>query len=421
MTRIEKRTYLGAVTFCAAALWLSLSSCFGATTAVRYHAYELPWPDQVFLHEPYVYAMNNAGVVAGFTLSGQAQALRWDPTNPANVAAGYGATLLPNLGVRQSSGIPDSHAYAVNEGGTVAGTSLKSIGRSQELGWRAVKWAPGASEPLELPVLSTNSVGLTSDAVYGINNAGAAVGYARRYSGDTIMGFRPALWDATTNALTELRMLGDAQDSGQFVNGYARDINNAGVIIGDTSKVTNGVVTEVHAVKWDAVSALPTELPMGRPYGINDAGTIVGHGAGNNAARLDPGSSAPVSLLPPVGASFSSAWDINELGAIAGQAWNGNDRTAVLWEPGQAVGLDLQTLIDASSGWNLSDAYGVNDLGWISGSGLYDPDGAAGPQGPHFATFVLVPVPEPGALTGVLALAGTVVTRRRRRRRRAAA
>jgi hypothetical protein len=203
---------------------------------VRYHVYELPWPDQVYLHEPYVYAMNNAGVVAGFTLSGQAQALRWDPINPVNVAAGYGATLLPNLGVRQSSGIPDSHAYAVNEGGTVAGTSLKSIGRSQELGWRAVKWAPGATEPLELPVLSTNSVGLTSDAVYGINNAGAAVGYARRYSGDTIMGFRPVLWDATTNALTELRMLGDAQDAGQFVNGYARDINNAGVIIGDTPR-----------------------------------------------------------------------------------------------------------------------------------------------------------------------------------------
>ena len=97
MKRSEKPAGLAAVATLAAVVVMCCAaaspSCFGAT-AVRYHVYELPWPDQVYGHEPYVYAMNNAGVVAGFTLSGQPQALRWDPTNPANIAAGYGATLL---------------------------------------------------------------------------------------------------------------------------------------------------------------------------------------------------------------------------------------------------------------------------------------------------------------------------------------
>jgi hypothetical protein len=59
----------------------------------------------------------------------------------------------------------------------------------------------------------------------------------------------------------------------------------------------------------------------------------------------------------------------------------------VLWRPnGQIV--DLTSLLPAGSGWTLTQAMSVTDSGWITGIGLYDPDGA-GELGPYFRLFLL--------------------------------
>jgi hypothetical protein len=89
--------------------------------------------------------------------------------------------------------------------------------------------------------------------------------------------------------------------------------------------------------------------------------------------------------------------------------------SAVLWKS-DGVAIDLNTLIDPGSGWILNFAYGISDTNWVSGVGLFDPDGA-GPLGAYDRAFLLdvsSAVPEPifgGAVLPLFAL----VSRRRRR------
>jgi hypothetical protein len=76
--------------------------------------------------------------------------------------------------------------------------------------------------------------------------------------------------------------------------------------------------------------------------------------------------------------------------------------------------VNLNTLIDPDSGWQLGRAYGINDDGVIVGIGNYDPDGP-GPLPVNFYTpFRLDPVPEPTLLPAVMVLSLGLARRRRR-------
>lgn len=116
---------------------------------------------------------------------------------------------------------------------------------------------------------------------------------------------------------------------------------------------------------------------------------------------------------------------IEELGALAGDvssqaiAINGNSQVvgwsgtrAFLWQTGSIF--DLNEMIPSGSGWTLTTATGINDLGQIVGTGLFDGQTRA---------FLLTldigsssgasPMPEPSTLS-LLAL-GTAVGMRRLR------
>ncbi len=59
--------------------------------------------------------------------------------------------------------------------------------------------------------------------------------------------------------------------------------------------------------------------------------------------------------------------------------------------------VDLNSLIDPSSGWSLFDAYGINDSGQITGEGFISG---------HQHAFLLTPIPEPSSI--MLAVFGFV-------------
>jgi probable HAF family extracellular repeat protein len=94
--------------------------------------------------------------------------------------------------------------------------------------------------------------------------------------------------------------------------------------------------------------------------------------------------------LGSLGGNYSSAFGINNSGQVVGESYtaNGFVDDAFLYSNGTM--LDLNSMIPASSGWQLTEACAINDHGWIVGAGF-------NPSGQDHA-FLLTPVPEPSTL-----------------------
>ena len=143
--------------------------------------------------------------------------------------------------------------------------------------------------------------------------------------------------------------------------------------------------------------------------GLNDTGLVVGASAteqGTSHAFLWEDSE--LTDLGTLGGDDSRAFDINLSAQAVGWSHTpAGDRHAVLWEGGLIQ--DLNDLILPETGWELTAAYGVNDMGQIVGRGYLadDPD--------HIRAFLLTPIPEPDALI-LLALGAACFGGRRRPR-----
>jgi hypothetical protein len=310
------------------------------------------------------------------------RAVRWD-------ASGSPATELGNLGTN-SSGVTGSAAYAINTAGTAVGFAEKYTGGTS-LGSRAVRWDGSGTVATELGNLGTTLGGLTVSRAYAVNTAGAAVGYAQKYTGGTPVGERAVRWDASGSAATELGNLGTSGTTGSgltFSRAYA--VNAAGAAVGHANKYTGGTNLGFRAVRWDASSTLATEL--------GNLGT-------DSSGRTTSGSNA-----------------INAAGAAVGYANKYTGGTlvgirAVLWNF-DAIAMDLNSLIDPASGWTLTEARGISDTNWVSGIGLFDPDGA-GSLAAYDRAFLLdvsSVVPEP-ASSVLFGCASALLIRRRRQQR----
>src|SRR4029078_11486089 len=95
-------------------------------------------------------------------------------------------------------------------------------------------WDASGTAATELGHIGTDSSGVTLVEAQAVNTAGTAVGYAYKYSGNTLLGTRGVRWDASGTAATELGNLGTS--SGGGTESYALDINTAGVAVGSTQK-----------------------------------------------------------------------------------------------------------------------------------------------------------------------------------------
>jgi len=119
--------------------------------------------------------------------------------------------------------------------------------------------------------------------------------------------------------------------------------------------------------------------------------------------------------LGTLGGGSSYAYGVNLGGEIVGYSWLADGgQSAFLYDDGTM--LNLNSLLPANSGWDLLQAYAINDSGQITGTGLYNgqltafvmTDPPAGPSG-------IAAVPEPQELVIVgAALAMTAFLRRRR-------
>ncbi len=272
-------------------------------------------------------------------------------------AVGFGYDAGPSgFGFEQStapafvplpSGASELFAYAVNGAEVVTGTFRGADGVS-----RAFRYSAMSADWSDVPLLP----GATSATAQGINDGGVVVGFSFTPSGTRAFQQRPGF---------------AAEDLGDFGGGYAAAfaINASGVIVGESRDDHlafrafrfNGVL---HALS-------PLAGSFARAAAINSAGIIVGYSSSLagplHAARWR--SDTVVDDLGTLGGSTSTALGINAAGEIVGRADDGNGQAhAFVFKDDQMI--DLNTLVDDTSGWVLQAAYAINDNGVIVGEGL---------------------------------------------------
>ena len=326
--------------------------------------------------------------------------------------------------------------YDLNDAGTGVGLVSRSyfneFNQKVDLGTRAARWDGSGTALTQLGTLGTDVDGYTQAGARAINAAGSAVGNAQKYdAAGNYLGYWPVRWDASAVAATPLGHLGTSKNDPYggpdgITEGDAFAINRVGTAVGYVNVYDDsGQFLRLHApVRWDASGKAMELGNLGggdatvrrSPAALNDAGTAVGwamkltdSGLGDSrAVRWDASGTAAIELgtlgTDIYGYATSFPWALNGSGTVVGEAEYVNAAGmpegdhAVYWGT-DTKAVDLNTLIDPNSGWNLRVALEISNTGWIVGEGLFDPDGLGG-QDAYSRTFLIqVPasVPEPGA------------------------
>jgi probable HAF family extracellular repeat protein len=220
-------------------------------------------------------------------------------------------------------GGPDAQAFLVNNQGQVIGLSYTNSTPNPDTGFPTIHpflWHEG--EMKDLGTLGGFGTLFSTVSVNGLNNRGQAIGLSP-LTGDQIA--HPFLWD--DGKLIDLT----AQSGGLIVTANA--LNDAGEIVGN-AVFPNGA----------------SDAYLWKDGAVTDLGTLAG----------DCG---------------SEPFAINSRGQVVGQSFScvSNAVRTFLWENGSIV--DLNALIPPNSGWQLVEAFAINDRGEIGGIG--DPPGCA--------------------------------------------
>jgi probable HAF family extracellular repeat protein len=166
-------------------------------------------------------------------------------------------------------------------------------------------------------------------------------------------------------------------------------ISNNGLIAGDA--YTAGDASD-HAFIYSSGMMLDLgTLPGGTSSfatAVNDNGQAAGYaypkGGGTHAFLYTGGVMTDLGVLQ--GHLFSLGFGMNASGDVVGYC-NGGGTVAFLYSAGTMT--DLNSLIDPASGWHLSEAYAINNIGEIVGYGTINEQTHA---------FLLTPVPEPSSI-----------------------
>jgi probable HAF family extracellular repeat protein len=289
-------------------------------------------------------AVSNTGVVVG-------DATRTGQTYPI-VAAWIDGQAL-DLG---GSGFSIAGGRGVTDEGLV-------IGLHDHFGARAIYAVPPEYPPMEIPELAT-----TLSQALAVNAGGEIVG---SYTTST----RPYVLRA--GVLTQLPLIGGIQ-------GVAQAISNTGIIVGWTSRDSNGGQV---AVRW--INDQPVQLVGGASvnvaYGVNDQGWIVGYVSGapftTYEASLWTSPTARTNLGALAGAWNNIAYGVNNAGQIVGASGG----RGFIWQDGQIH--DLNDLVVPSTwpsaGWAVTDARAISAGGLVA---------AQATQGARSYGLLLVPV-----------------------------
>lgn len=273
--------------------------------------------------------INNHGQIAGWRQVGDGR---------TNIAL-YSDGAVSDLG---SLGGDYTFAHSLNDAGEITGDAL--IGADVH----GFVYRNG-----NLTDLGAGTVG------WSINAAGDVVGAKLDASGSAGLLYRNGI-------LTVLPHLGTGNV------GFASDINDAGVIVGDSS-TTSGWDSPRHPVIYsdDGPIDLGTLPAYARKSAevINNQGRIAGTtGDWNGIASAFVYENGVSTDLGNFGGAFLTIGGINEAGYFVGTALGPQDQgIGFIYLNGGLV--DLNTLVDPATGWRISGAADINDLGQIAAWG----------------------------------------------------
>jgi probable HAF family extracellular repeat protein len=245
-----------------------------------------------------------------------------------------------------SSGIGNG----INRSGQVAGYSTNSTGT-----YRAFLSTNGT-------LTDIGDLGGGSAVAYGINDLGWVVG-----SGVTAKGENhPFLY--RNGKMFDLGTLGSKNNDWWNV---AQAVNNSGVVAG----TSYDAIGNFFGFVWKSGKMTKMGTLGGswsQTYGINNKGQTTGLAYTKNGsahAFIANCGSCALKDLGTITGSTSTVWGfaINDSGVVVGQTTFQNTYHAFVYSGGKMK--DLNSMIPAASGWELTEANGINAAGQIVGMG----------------------------------------------------
>jgi probable HAF family extracellular repeat protein len=260
----------------------------------------------------------------------------------------YSNGSMTNLG---TLGGPSGIGNGINASGQIAGYSTNSAGT-----YKAFIASNGK-------LTDIGDLGGGSAVGYGINDLGQVVGSAVTAKGEN----HPFLY--SNGKMIDLGTLGS---SGNSWWNSATSINSAGTVVG-TSYDAQG---NFFGFVWRNGKMIKMGTLGGswsQAYAINNKGQVTGLAyMKNGGAHAFITSGSKLVDLGTISGPTSTTWGfgINNSGVVVGQSTFSNTYHAFVYSGGKMK--DLNKLIPAGSGWVLTDADSINDLGQIVGGGVHN-------------------------------------------------
>jgi len=288
-------------------------------------------------------AINSSGQVTG--------AIEFNGGVPSHAFL-YSQGVVSDLGSLDYPGsqlVGNTSGHAINAAGVVVGTFVDPVSQSWSYGF---EYSSGT-----LTALSAAS-GFTNCTATGINAAGLIVGSCANLSST----------EAVIYASGAPQPIGPAGATATAVNDYAQVAGfttAAGFVYNDQT----GATATIPALMSSAASQ------PANPTAINNAGQVVGWQAeGSNYAAFlySNGTTGLLADVPPSIVQPSVA--INNAGQVVGYSQGVGSTTATAYYIANGTLTDIDTLISRSDPnqpyVTFTNAYAINDSGWIVAAGL---------------------------------------------------